>query len=132
MGLLTTDEFAIASGSPERLFSLKNDIITTRPIAGTKKRGVDIEEDNRQRDVLRSCVKENAEHVMLVDLARNDMSRNAENVTVEVFKEIQYYSHVIHLVSKVTGTVKKDSSVVGLRQILFRPEHCQVHRNIWP
>ena len=56
---------------------------------------------------------------MLVDLARNDMSRNAENVSVEVFKEIQYYSHVIHLVSKVTGKVRKDSSVVRIAADTF-------------
>ena len=56
---------------------------------------------------------------MLVDLARNDMSRNAEHVTVEVFKEIQFYSHVIHLVSKVTGKVKKESSVLRMAADTF-------------
>jgi len=63
--------------------------------------------------------KERAEHVMLVDLARNDMSRNAENVHVEVFKEIQYYSHVIHLVSKVTGTLKNNASVIRMAADTF-------------
>ena len=56
---------------------------------------------------------------MLVDLARNDMSRNAEKVTVEVFKEIQFYSHVIHLVSKVTGTLKKGASVLRMAADTF-------------
>src|SRR5690606_20489675 len=61
----------------------------------------------------------NAEHVMLVDLARNDMSRNAQNVHVEIFKEVQFYSHVIHLVSKVTGDLAEGSSVVRMAADTF-------------
>jgi anthranilate synthase component 1 len=76
--------------------------------------------------------KENAEHIMLVDLARNDMSRNAENVQVEVFKEIQYYSHVIHLVSKVTGTLNPKPHPFRWLPIRFPQVHYRVPPNIKP
>ena len=84
------------------------------PIAGTFRRTGNDQEDAALAEKLSADEKENAEHVMLVDLARNDMSRNAEHVTVEVFKEIQFYSHVIHLVSKVTGTLKNKDSVIRM------------------
>ena len=89
------------------------------PIAGTFRRSGNDQEDAALAEKLAADEKENAEHVMLVDLARNDMSRNAEHVTVEVFKEIQFYSHVIHLVSKVTGTLKKDASVIAMAADTF-------------
>lgn len=73
------------------------------PIAGTTKRTGNSEEDSKNAEYLRNDPKENAEHVMLVDLARNDLSRNCHNVEVEFYKELQYYSHVIHLVSRVRG-----------------------------
>ncbi len=73
------------------------------PIAGTTKRTGDAEADRRGAEFLRNDPKENAEHVMLVDLARNDLSRNCHAVKVEYYKDIQYYSHVIHLVSRVSG-----------------------------
>ena len=73
------------------------------PIAGTTKRTGDAEADRRGAEFLRNDPKENAEHVMLVDLARNDLSRNCHGVKVEYYKDIQYYSHVIHLVSRVSG-----------------------------
>jgi anthranilate synthase component 1 len=76
-------------------------------------------EDAELANKLAADEKENAEHIMLVDLARNDMSRNAADVNVEVFKEIQYYSHVIHLVSKVTGQLKDDASVVKMAADTF-------------
>ena len=63
---------------------------------------------------LRNDPKENAEHVMLVDLARNDLSRNAHNVQVEIFREVQYFSHVLHLVSQVSGEVEKGTNVIRL------------------
>jgi len=75
------------------------------PIAGTTKRTGDAEADRRGAEFLRNDPKENAEHVMLVDLARNDLSRNCHNVRVEYYKDIQYYSHVIHLVSRVSGVL---------------------------
>ena len=73
------------------------------PIAGTTKRTGDTEADRRGAEFLRNDPKENAEHVMLVDLARNDLSRNCHDVKVDYYKDIQYYSHVIHLVSRVSG-----------------------------
>ena len=73
------------------------------PIAGTTKRTGDAEADRQGAEYLRNDPKENAEHVMLVDLARNDLSRNCHNVKVDFYKDLQYYSHVIHLVSRVSG-----------------------------
>ena len=82
------------------------------PIAGTTKRTGDIEQDKKNAEYLRNDPKENAEHVMLVDLARNDLSRNCNSVTVDFYKELQYYSHVIHLVSRVSGVLEKDADPV--------------------
>ncbi len=75
------------------------------PIAGTTKRTGDEEADRKGAEYLRNDPKENAEHVMLVDLARNDLSRNCHHVKVDFYKDLQYYSHVIHLVSRVSGTL---------------------------
>ncbi len=75
------------------------------PIAGTTKRTGNAEQDRKNAEYLRNDPKENAEHVMLVDLARNDLSRNCHGVHVDFYKDMQYYSHVIHLVSRVSGTL---------------------------
>ena len=85
------------------------------PIAGTTRRTGDAEADRRGAEFLRQDPKENAEHVMLVDLARNDLSRNCHDVHVDYYKDIQYYSHVIHLVSRVSGVldVEADLGSVG-------------------
>lgn len=82
------------------------------PIAGTTKRTGDDEQDARNANYLRNDPKENAEHVMLVDLARNDLSRNCHNVKVDFYKELQYYSHVIHLVSRVCGVLDREADPV--------------------
>lgn len=82
------------------------------PIAGTTKRTGNEEEDKKNANYLRNDPKENAEHVMLVDLARNDLSRNCHGVKVDFYKELQHYSHVIHLVSRVSGTVDKGADTV--------------------
>jgi anthranilate synthase component 1 len=111
--------FKIFGSSPEAQLQVQKGKAHIFPIAGTFRRSGNDQEDAEIAGRLAADEKENAEHVMLVDLARNDMSRNAENVSVEVFKEIQYYSHVIHLVSKVTGKVKKDSSVVRIAADTF-------------
>jgi anthranilate synthase component 1 len=111
--------FKIFGSSPEAQLQVRNGKAHIFPIAGTFRRSGNDIEDAEIASRLAADEKENAEHVMLVDLARNDMSRNAENVHVEVFKEIQYYSHVIHLVSKVTGHVRKDSSVVRMAADTF-------------
>ena len=82
------------------------------PIAGTTKRTGDAEADRRGAEFLRNDPKENAEHVMLVDLARNDLSRNCHGVHVDYYKDIQYYSHVIHLVSRVSGELDADKDPI--------------------
>jgi anthranilate synthase component I len=111
--------FKIFGSSPEAQLQVKGDKAHIYPIAGTFRRSGNDHEDAELANKLAADEKENAEHVMLVDLARNDMSRNAEKVTVEVFKEIQFYSHVIHLVSKVTGKVKNGSSVIRMAADTF-------------
>ncbi len=98
--------FKIFGSSPEAQLVIKNGEAQIHPIAGTFKRTGDDEADAELSKQLRNDKKEFSEHVMLVDLARNDLSRNCTDVKVEVFAETQYYSHVIHLVSKVTGKLK--------------------------
>ena len=97
--------FRIFGSSPETHCKISGRPISIDPIAGTTKRSGDNQEDMKAVEFLLNDPKENAEHVMLVDLARNDLSRNAHNVEVAFFKEPQFYSHVIHLVSRVTGTL---------------------------
>jgi anthranilate synthase component 1 len=92
--------FKLLGSSPEAQLQVANGKVHIYPIAGTFRRSGNDQEDAALAEKLAADEKENAEHVMLVDLARNDMSRNAEHVKVDVFKEIQFYSHVIHLVSK--------------------------------
>lgn len=111
--------FKLFGSSPEAQLQVSHGKAHIYPIAGTFRRSGNDQEDAAIAANLAADEKENAEHVMLVDLARNDMSRNAERVTVEVFKEIQFYSHVIHLVSKVTGTLKANTSVVGMAADTF-------------
>jgi anthranilate synthase component 1 len=82
------------------------------PIAGTTRRTGDAEADRRGAEYLRNDPKENAEHVMLVDLARNDLSRNCHDVKVDFYKDLQYYSHVIHLVSRVSGELDADKDPI--------------------
>jgi len=100
--------------SPEAQLQVKNSQGFIHPIAGTFRRSGNDQEDASLAAKLSADEKENAEHVMLVDLARNDMSRNADHVKVEVFKEIQFYSHVIHLVSKVSGRLNEKSTSIQL------------------
>lgn len=97
--------FRIFGSSPETHCKIENGKATIDPIAGTTKRNGDPVADKRLADRLLADPKENAEHVMLVDLARNDLSRNCHDVHLEFYKEPQYYSHVIHLVSRVSGTI---------------------------
>lgn len=99
--------FRIFGSSPEAQIVVKNGKSTIYPIAGTFRRTGDDTKDYDLAKKLLNDPKENAEHVMLVDLARNDLSRHCENVQVETLKEVQYYSHVIHLVSKVTGEMNE-------------------------
>lgn len=106
--------FKIFGSSPEAQLIIKNSMASIHPIAGTFKRTGDDEADAESAEKLKLDPKENAEHVMLVDLARNDLSRNCSDVQVETFREIQYYSHVIHLVSNVTGKLKPGTSTMNV------------------
>ena len=98
--------FKIFGSSPEAQLIVKNNRAEIHPIAGTFKRTGNDEQDAALAKQLAEDPKENSEHVMLVDLARNDLSRNCSNVTLEKYKEVQFFSHVIHLVSKVSGHLK--------------------------
>ena len=106
--------FKIFGSSPESQITIKDEKASIWPIAGTFRRTGNDKADFELAQTLSEDEKENSEHVMLVDLARNDLSRNAEQVEVEVFKEVQYYSHVIHLVSKVTGMLEPGHSPLQL------------------
>lgn len=99
--------FKIFGSSPEAQLVIKNNEAYIDPIAGTIKRSGDPEKDAELAQTLANDPKENAEHVMLVDLARNDLSRNSKEVSVKNYKEIQYFSHVLHMVSRVTAKLPK-------------------------
>jgi anthranilate synthase component I len=101
--------FKLFGSSPEAQLIIKDHLAEIHPIAGTFKRTGNDELDSELAKKLTENVKENSEHVMLVDLARNDLSKNCTQVTVEKFKEVQFFSHVIHLVSKVTGKLKANT-----------------------
>lgn len=105
MGYLRLPGFELVSASPELLVQLEGNTVRTRPIAGTRKRGASPQEDQRMRDELLANEKERAEHIMLVDLERNDLGRISRYGTVKVTElmGIEYYSHVMHIVSEVTG-----------------------------
>jgi anthranilate synthase component 1 len=101
------EEYRIFGASPEKQIKIEGSVAEIHPIAGTFRRSGDDTRDAELAQELIADPKESAEHVMLVDLARNDLSRSADNVKVETFKEVQFFSHVIHLVSKVTGHLQK-------------------------
>ena len=106
--------FKIFGSSPEAQLIINNKKAEIHPIAGTFKRTGDDLYDKEKANELLGDDKENSEHMMLVDLARNDLSRSCNNVVVEKDREIQFYSHVIHLVSKVTGYLKsKSKEIIG-------------------
>ncbi len=99
-------DFRLFGSSPEAQITIKNKVASIFPIAGTFKRSGDDIKDAEIARQLENDPKESAEHVMLVDLARNDLSRHCEKVEVKAFKEVQYYSHLIHLVSHVSGKLR--------------------------
>ncbi|MCL4166233.1 UNVERIFIED_CONTAM: hypothetical protein GTU68_054343, partial [Idotea baltica] len=107
-------DFKIFGSSPEAQIIVKDGKAEIHPIAGTYKRTGNDEQDAELAKQLAQDDKENSEHVMLVDLARNDLSRNGNLVNVETYREVQYFSHVIHLVSKVTGMKKPDISTLKI------------------
>ena len=104
--------FRIFGSSPETHCRIEGRKANIDPIAGTTKRTGNAEADRKGAEFLRNDAKENAEHVMLVDLARNDLSRNCHGVKVDYYKDIQYYSHVIHLVSRVSGELDADKDSI--------------------
>ncbi len=104
--------FRIFGSSPETHCKISNGRATIDPIAGTMRRSGDVVQDKALSDALLKDPKENAEHVMLVDLARNDLSRNCSDVDIDFYKEVHYYSHVIHLVSRVSGALRPETNPV--------------------
>ena len=112
-------DYKLMGSSPEAQIVIQNGKAIVHPIAGTFKRTGDDKTDEEMADKLLKDPKENAEHVMLVDLARNDLSRLCDDVKVAHFREIQFYSHVIHLVSEVTGKVRPNSNPFELMAKTF-------------
>ena len=108
MYYMELNDFHIVGASPELLVQVEDGMVATHPIAGTRRRGVDNAEDLALEKELRNNEKERAEHVMLVDLGRNDIGRVSEPGTVKVtqFMDVERYSHVMHLVSHVTGKLR--------------------------
>ena len=111
--------YKIFGSSPEAQLKIQKGKAHINPIAGTFKRTGNDENDKKLSQQLAVDPKENAEHVMLVDLARNDLSRYAKNVRVDNYREVQFYSHVIHLVSSVSGELREGSSVADLMTATF-------------
>ncbi|PIA79493.1 anthranilate synthase component I [Gaetbulibacter sp. 4G1] len=105
-------DFKIFGSSPEAQLIVDDGLAEIHPIAGTFKRTGDEQKDEVLAEKLKNDDKENAEHVMLVDLARNDLSRHGNGVKVVTYREVQFFSHVIHLVSKVTGHKHKETSTM--------------------
>jgi len=108
MYYLELDEMQVVGASPEMLIRVEDDLIETHPIAGTRRRGRDEADEQRMADELQNSEKEQAEHIMLVDLARNDLGRVCVPGTVQVtsLMAIERYSHVMHLVSHVIGKLQ--------------------------
>jgi anthranilate synthase component 1 len=104
--------FRIFGSSPETHCKIDGKTAYIDPIAGTTRRTGNAEQDRKNAEYLRNDPKENAEHVMLVDLARNDLSRNCHGVHVDFYKDMQFYSHVIHLVSRVSGTLDEGADPI--------------------
>ncbi|AND05749.1 anthranilate synthase component I family protein [Bacillus thuringiensis] len=121
MGYLELGDFQIVSASPELLIKKQGQEVSTRPIAGTRSRGANEQEDQDLARELIENEKERAEHVMLVDLERNDLGRVCKYGTVEVdeFMVIEKYSHVMHIVSSVRGEVEEDKDAFDLVKAVF-------------
>jgi anthranilate synthase component 1 len=116
-----TPSFEVVGASPELLLQVERDRITTHPIAGTRPRGADVREDALLAEQLQRDPKERAEHVMLVDLGRNDLGRvaRAGTVTVSKYMEVERYSHVLHLVSHVEGRLRPDLDALDALRAVF-------------
>ncbi|HZC82222.1 MAG TPA: anthranilate synthase component I family protein, partial [Nitrospiraceae bacterium] len=120
-GLMHFDDVTLISSSPERLVRLHDRQADTRPIAGTRPRGFDTRDDQRLVGELLANEKERAEHLMLVDLERNDLGRVCRfgSVQVDEFMTIEQYSHVSHIVSNISGCLRPDATPFDLIQALF-------------
>ena len=112
-------DYRLMGSSPESQLLIENDMAVLHPIAGTFRRTGDDEKDKLSAVELENDPKENAEHIMLVDLARNDLSRVCTDVEVLAYKEIKFYSHVIHMVSKVGGKVAADTDPFKIMGAVF-------------
>jgi para-aminobenzoate synthetase component 1 len=121
MGVIRAADFAIVSASPELLIAREGTRLSTRPIAGTRRRGASEAEDRAMRDELLHSEKERAEHIMLVDLERNDLGRISRfgSVKVDELMSIEYYSHVMHIVSEVTGELAEDKDTYDAIAAVF-------------
>jgi len=121
MYLLKTEEVDLVGSSPEMMIKVQNGFVETRPIAGSRPRGKDYEADVKLEEDLLKDEKELAEHVMLVDLARNDLGRVCDYGTVKVnqFKRVERYSHIMHIVSDVTGRLKLNKNAYDAFQSCF-------------
>ena len=121
MFFLDFNDFHIIGASPEILVRVEDDMVMTRPLAGTRRRGKDPTEDIMLEQELRSDEKERAEHIMLVDLGRNDIGRVSEPGTVEVsdLMNVERYSHVMHLVTHVQGKLRHDLNIFDALQACF-------------
>jgi len=115
------DDFHMVGASPEILARLEGDVVTVRPIAGTRKRGVTSEEDKALAEELLADPKERAEHIMLMDLGRNDAGRVSQIGTVQVTEQmvIERYSHVMHIVSNVEGKLKPGLGAIDVLRATF-------------
>jgi anthranilate synthase component 1 len=116
-----TPSFEVVGASPELLLQVEGDKLTTHPIAGTRPRGADEREDQLLAEQLQRDPKERAEHIMLVDLGRNDLGRVSRpgTVTVSKYMEVEKYSHVLHLVSHVEGRLKPDLDALDALRSVF-------------
>jgi anthranilate synthase component 1 len=116
-----TPSFEVVGASPELLLQVEGDRLTTHPIAGTRPRGADEREDQLLAEQLQKDPKERAEHIMLVDLGRNDLGRvaRAGTVTVSKYMEVEKYSHVLHLVSHVEGRLRPDLDALDALRAVF-------------
>jgi anthranilate synthase component 1 len=121
MFYIRTRDVTLVGSSPEPLVRVEGDSVLTRPLAGTRPRGTSPAEDGRLRADLLADEKERAEHVMLVDLGRNDIGRVSSpgSVVVDELMEVEYYSHVMHIVSNVTGTLSEGKDAVDALEATF-------------
>ena len=119
--ILRHEDFALLSSSPERLVQVREGAVSTRPIAGTRPRGASLEDDQALIRSLLDNEKERAEHVMLIDLERNDLGRVCigGSVQVDEYMSVETYTHVHHIVSNVSGRLRRDVSPIAVIRALF-------------